>query len=278
MIPLDFITEWRRQAPWVQDSQVEQDLIIGRIIVTLFRDEVAGTALAFRGGTALHRLHLAPPARYSDDIDLVQVDAGPIGPILKAIREVLDPWLGSPQWTQKESTVTLIYRVQSEGPQSLPIRLKIEINSREHFSVLGFAKRPFAVDSRWFSGSTSILTYPLDELVGTKMRALYQRKKGRDLFDLWLAQDRATVDADRVVKCFRRYMDHSMLKVSRAEFERNLDEKLSDGRFHEDIAPLLAPDCEWDVSDAGRYVRDELLTRLPGSPWKGATGRGDASG
>lgn len=30
MIPLDFITEWRATAPWIQDSQVEQDLILSR--------------------------------------------------------------------------------------------------------------------------------------------------------------------------------------------------------------------------------------------------------
>jgi hypothetical protein len=26
MIPRDYITEWRSQAPWVQDIQIEQDL------------------------------------------------------------------------------------------------------------------------------------------------------------------------------------------------------------------------------------------------------------
>ena len=31
---------------------------------------------------------------------------------------------------------------------------------------------PFAVDSRWFQGSTKIVTYELEELLGTKLRAL----------------------------------------------------------------------------------------------------------
>jgi predicted nucleotidyltransferase component of viral defense system len=277
VIPLDFITEWRQRAPWVQDAQVEQDLVICRALVTVLGPEVAGEALAFRGGTALHRLHLAPPARYSEDIDLVQVSAGPIGPTLNAIRQALDPWLGDPKWAQKESSVSLVYRVQSEGPPSLPMRIKIEINSQEHFTVLGFEERRFAMESRWFSGSTSIRTYHLDELLGTKLRALYQRKKGRDLFDLWLAQRRAVVDAEGVVRCFSQYMGHSGLAVSRAEFEKNLAEKLTDTRFLDDITPLLAPGCPWDVREAGRYVRDELIAHLPGSPWKGATGRGDAS-
>jgi hypothetical protein len=132
LIPFDFITEWRKRAPWVQDAQVEQDLILSRAVVEIFRDPAIARMLAFRGGTALYKLHLSP-ARYSEDIDLVQVAPGPIGPAFDAIRSVLDPWLGVPRRSLQEGTVTLQYRVQSEGPPPLPMRLKIEINSREHF-------------------------------------------------------------------------------------------------------------------------------------------------
>lgn len=98
MIPRDYITEWRRHAPWVQDYQVEQDLIISRALVEIFSDSHLQSALAFRGGTALYKLHIRPPARYSEDIDLVQIRAEPIGTTLNALREHLDPWLGRPQW------------------------------------------------------------------------------------------------------------------------------------------------------------------------------------
>ncbi|MYH43579.1 MAG: nucleotidyl transferase AbiEii/AbiGii toxin family protein [Acidimicrobiaceae bacterium] len=47
--------------------------------------------------------------------------------------------------------------------------------------------KTFAVDSPWFSGSAGVATYALEELAATKIRALFQRRKGRDLFDLWLA-------------------------------------------------------------------------------------------
>lgn len=271
MIPFDFITEWRRHSPWIQDAQIEQDLIISRALTEMFGQDRVAVALAFRGGTALYKLHMQA-VRYSDDIDLVQTTAGPIGPVLDAIRGRLDPWLGDPKRTLKESTAALVYRIQSEGAPPIPMRLKIEINTREHFSVLGFVKRAFTVESRWFSGSAQINTYRIDELLGTKMRALYQRKKGRDLFDLWYAGRRMAVDADRVVDCFRHYLAHEGLRVSRAEFEANLEEKLSDGTFLNDIAPLLSPDCPLDFEDAARYVREELLPRLPGEVWKGSTG------
>ena len=40
MIPRDYITEWRSQAPWVQDFQVEQDLVISRALVAIFSHPV----------------------------------------------------------------------------------------------------------------------------------------------------------------------------------------------------------------------------------------------
>lgn len=91
MIPRDYITEWRRNAPWVQDAQVEQDLIICRALVAIFSHPLLRSALAFRGGTALYKLYLKPAARYLEDIDLVHVRAEPAGPVMDALREVLDP-------------------------------------------------------------------------------------------------------------------------------------------------------------------------------------------
>jgi Nucleotidyl transferase AbiEii toxin, Type IV TA system len=113
VIPRDYITEWRAEVPWVQDFQVEQDLVISRALVEIFSHPVLRDALAFRGGTALYKLHLKP-ARYSEDIDLVQTRAEPAGPMMEALREVLDPWLGTPQWKQTEGRVTFVYRFNPE--------------------------------------------------------------------------------------------------------------------------------------------------------------------
>lgn len=273
MIPFDFITEWRATVPWISDVQVEQDLIITRAVVEIFSVEEVASALAFRGGTALYKLHLTPPARYSEDIDLVQVVAGPIGSSLSALRATLDPWLGTPKRSRSEGRVTLFYRMESEGPGSAPMRLKVEINSREHFSVLGFEERALGLSSRWFSGSAAVRTYALDELLGTKLRALYQRKKCRDLFDLWLASTAAKVDPERVVGCFLRYLEHGGTQISRAELEANFLDKLADPAYVRDLEPLLAPGVQWSIEAAARYVLDELAPRMPGEPWKGAGSR-----
>src|ERR1700710_2127049 len=102
MIPRDFITSWRAEGPWGQDIQVEQDLIICRALVELFSNPVLAQSLAFRGGTALYKLYIKPPARYSEDIDLVQMRPEPAGAVMESLRSVLDPWLGAPRWKQQK--------------------------------------------------------------------------------------------------------------------------------------------------------------------------------
>jgi Nucleotidyl transferase AbiEii toxin, Type IV TA system len=106
--------------------------------VQIFSEPTLGTRLAFRGGTALHELFLHPPRRYSEDIDLVQVSPEPIGPALTALRKSLDSWLGEPRRKQSEGGVALIYRFDSEIPPITLLRLKVEINTREHFFVFGY--------------------------------------------------------------------------------------------------------------------------------------------
>ena len=269
MIPRDYITAWRKEAPWVQDIQVEQDLIICRALVAIFTSPLLSKALAFRGGTALYKLHLKPAARYSEDIDLVQIEAGPAGPIMTALHEALNPWLGQPKTKQNEGRVTFTYKFNSDGAPPIPLKLKVEINTREHFSIFGLHNVPFAVSSPWFEGKCEILSYQLDELLGTKMRALHQRRKGRDLLDLHIALQKEGVSPDRIVEAFRRYMDHEENPTTRAMFEKTFAGKLSNAQFGADIGPLLAPGFKWDMSAAAENVSKQLIQRLPGDPWKG---------
>ena len=261
MIPQDYITEWREQAPWVEDAQVEQDLVISRALVEIFSNETLHNALAFRGGTALFKLHL-PPARYSEDIDLVQVNAEPAGPVMAALNEVLNPWLGKPNYKQTQACITFKYRFVSEGSPQLPLQLKIEINTREHLAVEGFKEIPFELRSRWYQGSCSIQSYELNELLGTKLRALYQRKKGRDLFDLATALDSKDVSPQKIVDIFYKYMEHGGHTVSRQQFEDNIADKLRDENFTSDIGSLLASGYTWDLDIMAEKVRNTLISLL----------------
>ena len=271
MTPRDYISEWREGAPWSEDFQVEQDLVISRALVAVYSDPARARALAFRGGTALYKLYLTPPARYSEDIDLVQVEPGPAGPLMDRLRSALDPWLGRARWKQSQGRVTFGYRFLSEDAPAMRLRLKVEINTREHFAVLGFSKRAFSVDSRWYSGRADIATFELDELLATKLRALYQRRKGRDLFDLAMGLADERSDAARIAASFREYMEREGGPVTRAMFERNLGGKIGDAQFNADMSAILRPGLEWRPWEAARTVSERLVSLLPGEPWKGET-------
>ena len=261
---------------------MEQDLVISRALVSIFSAPGLARSLAFRGGTALYKLHLRPASRYSEDIDLVQLEAQPAGSMMTALRATLDPWLGTPQWKQTQGRVTFVYRFESGDTPPVRLRLKVEINSREHFAVFGTVGVPFQIESRWFRGTATITTYCLEELLATKLRALYQRRKGRDLFDLSAALKSGQADPEQIIAAFGQYMASSGQRVTRAEFDQNLQRKLTDPQFTADIGPLLAGGGSWDILDAAAMVTKELIDRLPGAPRIATSGkrspgrRGDA--
>lgn len=171
---------------------------------------------------------------------------------------------------QKKGRIILYYSFMPEN-EIYPMRVKIEINTEEHLCVKGFNTLDYQVQSRWFSGGTKVITYQLEELLATKLKGLYQRKKGRDLFDMWLVLKNLNLDVQDMVKTFHQYLEHEGTKISRAQFEENLIRKLSDSIFCNDIKPLLRENDVWDIKEAFSLVRNNIFPHLLGEPWKGAT-------
>ena len=263
MIPQDFITEWSHEAPWQTNEQIEQDLVICRALEEIFSDDFLSSNLAFRGGTALHKLYLQPPSRYSEDIDLVQISSNAFGPVFDKLRERLK-FLGEPKRKQKQSNNTLIYFFESEFPPVRKLKLKVETNCREHFAVLGYKQIPFEVNSSWFQNSCKITTYTLTELLGSKLRALYQRKKGRDLYDIFKALHKIPdLDTDALVECYRQYMRFVVDKPpSRKVYLQNIDAKMQDTEFLGDIAALLRPDEIFNWQHAYELVKTSVIEKI----------------
>ena len=84
--------------------------MISRVLVELFSEPSLAGGLAFRGGTAIHKLLFASPLRFSDDIDLVQVASGPIGNLMKAPSSICElgvhrlRGVSSPEISERKST------------------------------------------------------------------------------------------------------------------------------------------------------------------------------
>ena len=264
MIPQFFIQEWHENVPWDSDAMVEQDLIICRALISIFSDEFLASQLAFRGGTALHKLYLQTQPRYSEDIDLVQIVPGPIKPILYRLGEVLD-WLPNRSTAQKKHSNKMYFKFDSEMLPVEHLRLKIEINCFEHFNVLGLVKVPFKMKNGWFSGEAELTTYHFEELMGTKLRALYQRKKGRDLFDMHKGLTARECDIEKVLQCYKKYMEFVVERApSYKEYVQNMQEKMEDREFLTDVNKLLRPGIVFNPQEAYQLVYDKLIDKMEG--------------
>lgn len=121
---------------------------------------------------------------------------------------------------------------------------------------------PFSVASQWYKGSAEINTFELEELLGTKVRAMYQRRKGRDLFDLYMVLTETNADPNKIANAFHEYMRKDGNDVSQKEFISNMERKMRNKEFHTDIESLLKPGSEFNTEAAWELVRSKLIELL----------------
>lgn len=253
MIPYDAITAWSVQHPWPLRDQVEQDLLLSQAMCAIAADQYLGDELVFRGGTALHKLHLPEPYRYSEDLDYVRASAGGIGELTRALTNVGEG-LGYSVRTKVNVHPKVLWRTTSTD--GTPIRLKIEVNTHERTPARPLIRLRHEVSSAWWSGGSDVLTFQPAELVATKIRALYQRSKGRDLFDLWLALVELRIPAAEILDAFGPYRPEGL---STRKALANLEAKRTDPTFRADLDSLLLQTPGGYTVDAAAEVVSELV-------------------
>jgi predicted nucleotidyltransferase component of viral defense system len=264
--------------PWAAQYQVEQDLLLCQTMVALFDDKFLSPQIAMRGGTLLHKVHLSPAARYSEDIDLVVVGTRPANHIRLAIRRVLADVLGAPKksvWdklilairntVEPSSILRMTYSMPSIIEPNRTLDIVIEANVTERKPHRAVVEIPFSFPFRDKTVQTYLKGFDIHEMLGTKMRALFQRKRGRDLFDLYwaLTKSPTPVKPREIIASFKHYLDLEGTKAGRDEFVSILENHLKDREFCSDTQPLLRTDISYDPQVAGRYVKSHLLKLLP---------------
>jgi predicted nucleotidyltransferase component of viral defense system len=267
------------RVPWPSLRQVEQDLLLSRSMVAIFGDSFLQSELAMRGGTVLHKVHLAPAARYSEDIDLVAVGKRPAEHIRAGLKRVLQPVLGKHKrdvWDEVKLAVRnaarpsrilrLTYEVVPVAEPGPPLALVVEANVTERTPYRPVIERAFAVPFRGSVLAAQVRSFELDEMLVTKLRALFQRRRGRDLFDLyWALRDEAglQVAPARIIASFQHYLRKEGGRARRTAFLRRFDAHLADGGFLRDMETLLRAGLDYDPRAAGALVRERLLSLLP---------------
>ena len=264
--------------PWSAQYQVEQDLLLCRAMSALFKDAFLSSQIAMRGGTLLHKVHLAPASRYSEDIDLVVVGDRPEDHVRRAIRRVLADVLGLPKasvWgtltlairnaVQPSKVLRMTYSLPSIIEPGRMLDIVVEANVTERKPHRSVVEIPFSFPFRDQPVQTQIKGYDIHEMLGTKMRAMFQRKRGRDLFDLYwaLTKSPTPVDPSAIIESFQHYMKQEGTTAGRAEFIEILEAHLLDRGFCADMGPLLRSGITYAPQAAGKYVKANLLKLLP---------------
>lgn len=275
MIPRPSILAWEHEeAPWTEDWQIEHDLMMSRVLIEIFSHQELSERLIFRGGTALGKLHFSPTHRFSEDLDLVQLKPGPIKetvqyPLLHEVMEDLP--LEHAKFDSSERGYSYFFDFDVVDRNVEKSRLKIEINTREHFTLLDPEHQVHRVSTDWFEGKTRVRTYQLTEMMAHKLISLYDRKKGRDLFDLWYVTCENLVSPENVLSCYEEYVKKTRDagQISRAEFEQNLSGKMKDPTFREDVNPLLRPEIDYDINEAINLIHEQYIESMKGEPYKG---------
>jgi len=283
MIEQLHITAWQSHAPWPKRSQIEQDLRLSQGVAAIFTDGFLREHLAMRGGTVLHKAHLAPAARYSEDIDLVLVKAIDTETLDRHMRQVLTPVLGQPTESRVADAWLAVRNVLRPSKilrtsyRFIPLGLqrqetiKVEVNLNEGASIFPLVN--VQLDTLDLDGEhqrVAVRSYDINEMLGTKTRALMQREQGRDLFDLdhaWklseLGMTPQSVDGAKAMEAFSWYLKKEGAYLSRNEASTLLDEKLRKRAFRKDMETLLRPGLpKFNVDDAAETVRNVYLRHL----------------
>ncbi len=262
MLPKAYIDQWKLYSTWQQEEFIEQDLILSRLLIELYSSKIITDNLAFRGGTALHKLFLKTPYRYSEDLDFVQIKAENIGDVLTELRKIIKRIISAkPTYKKSQIANSLIYSYNAENPPNPKMKIKIEINTREHFAIDGIKNLKLDCKSDWFTGSADIVTFSTEELLATKLRALYQRRKGRDLFDLWIARE-LEPNFEKTVTILKAYLNNENLSITKKEFIDNLSAKIDDPIFQNDITPLIRNSSDYNLKEAFEYVKNTYIVLL----------------
>jgi predicted nucleotidyltransferase component of viral defense system len=117
------------------------------------------------------------------------------------------------------------------------------------------------------------MTFTTEEMLATKLRALLQREKGRDLFDLAHSLEVFKgLNRARLIECFNLYLERANVKIPRAEAEQRMLAKLRRPRFLDDMRPLLPAAALHQFGDdstqqAFLTVFNQIVVMLPGEPW-----------
>ncbi len=250
------IRTWADERAIPDLTLAELDYRLTHALGAIYKDPFLASRLCLKGGTVLNKLCFPTLSRLSVDLDFNAV--GPKSQVLAERSQVISQlesllvdqdsgYTVKHDFRYEQTTIVAHYTPLSGGPKQ---RLKLEISFIERVPILGQTERHLILPD---GSSVSIETYHLEELTATKLRALYGRRKGRDIYDLWRI---ASLDLDEraVRKLTLYYFYHAKMLFHYPTFHANVEEKLRHRGFSDDVRGLIRVGQHFDWLEASRTV------------------------
>ena len=282
MIPSRALDEWQRVVPWTSPHEIEQDLVLARLIAEVAQHPVVGSSLALKGGTCLHKLWLPEPWRYSEDLDYDVCGEVSLDDVKNAIAEIGHRVGFSTHAARMGRGEQPVHHTRLHGSfgDGAPMAIKIDVDAHASEPALPHASRPFAVDSSWFRSNAEVVCHKPAELLASKVAALYRRRRHRDLFDIWAALKAGIATPQEVAGCFERYRPKGWTARLAAN---NLNAKLARPEYTAQLAEMSAArpgsyDLAENVTMAAALIDACAEATQPAQRWRRAlSSKGTAS-
>jgi predicted nucleotidyltransferase component of viral defense system len=236
-----------RVAEWgLSEEVVEKDYVLGWLLWGIGTDPVLSQSWVFKGGTCLKKCYIET-YRFSEDLDFTVVPNGPFRPedvepslvrtLARITAESGIDFSTPPRLRLRPNETSTEGRVYYTGPRRTPhpARVKLDISADEPVvrpPVLQRIGHPYP-DA--LPGEGTVRCYSFDELFAEKIRAMAQRARPRDLYD--------------IINLFRR----NDLRMYPEAIRSALEEKCAAKRIDVPVAsdfvasPLLAElESEWE--------------------------------
>jgi predicted nucleotidyltransferase component of viral defense system len=187
------------RAEWALDQGViEKDYVLGWLLAGIANHDALNRTWVFKGGTCLRKCYYET-FRFSEDLDFTIVDGGPEDP-----EELMRIFGDVAEWVREESGMEMVLdeksfqrrknkrdnptaqgRIAYNGPNGNPTmpKVKLDLTSDEVLVDRPTVRRighPYS-DTLPVEG---VLCYSIAELFGEKLRALAERCRPRDLYDV----------------------------------------------------------------------------------------------
>jgi len=242
-----------------KEKRINETVIFREYLQLLFLNELysqnQSKNIFFKGGTALHLIFKSP--RFSEDLDFtVEMEEKEFSEFIQKIFLSL-PKKEAVSFKKKKSIAGKRFLLTAE-PSVLFYKTFVNLDFSFREKVLEPQKSIIETDYPILFTSY-VYHLSKDELFAEKIRALFTREKGRDLYDLWYLINQGVLLKQKLIRKKLKY--YHLENIKKEEILKKV-KKFSKKDFILDLKPLVPIDQRDRLENFFDYIQDYLEKKL----------------